>query len=193
MPAVHSAGIVVSRSDGQRNPGGLREHIDIGLPTELFDDSRYQARNWLGVVALVGIAGLGSTKRTRRDGAIRSAGPGLAAALAGGADIEEALGRLVVSSLGLVCGADFAKISVIDHGRLRTIAASSQLAASLDSVQHVAGHGPCLDAISGGSAVPAMIWSPMRVGRDSHRLLRPPACAASCARPSTHRVIPAEQ
>ncbi|UXA10395.1 GAF and ANTAR domain-containing protein [Mycobacterium sp. SMC-8] len=73
-------------------------------------------------------------------------------ALAGG-DIEEALGRLVVSSSPLVPGADFAKISVIDNGGLHTIVANTQLAASLDSVQQVAGHGPCLDAISAGVAV----------------------------------------
>ncbi|CAN3128615.1 GAF and ANTAR domain-containing protein [Mycobacterium sp. smrl_JER01] len=105
------------------------------------------------MVAVVGIADLWPVRRTRRDGPVQSSGPGLAAALAAGADIEEALGRLVVSSLELVSGADFAKISVIDRGRLRTVVASSQLAASLDSVQHVAGHGPCLDAISTRSPV----------------------------------------
>jgi transcriptional regulator with GAF, ATPase, and Fis domain len=48
----------------------------------------------------------------------------------------------------LVSGAGCAKISVIDNGRLCSIAATSQLTSSLDSAQQAAGHGPCLDAIT---------------------------------------------
>jgi hypothetical protein len=69
-------------------------------------------------------------------------------ALAGGASIGDVLTRLIAASVALVPGAGCAKISVIEHGRLCSIAATSQLTSSLDSAQQAAGQGPCLDAIS---------------------------------------------
>ncbi len=93
---------VTQRQKGQP-PGGIQEHIDFDLLTKLFDDSRFYARIGLGTVALVGIADLGPTRRTGRDGAIRSTGPGLAA-LAVSAEMKEALGRLVVPLWGWYLG-----------------------------------------------------------------------------------------
>ena len=72
----------------------------------------------------------------------------LADALDGGASIGDVLTTLISAAVALVSGASCAKISVIDDGRLCSIAATSQLASSLDSAQQAAGQGPCLDAIS---------------------------------------------
>lgn len=119
----------------------------------LFDQSRHSGRNGLGLVAVDGFVDHRPTRPARHDGTTQAAEPGTADALAGGAGIEETLSRLIASSLGLVPGADCAKVSVFEDGRLRTLVASSQLAASLDSAQQVAGHGPCLDAIRTRAAV----------------------------------------
>ena len=72
----------------------------------------------------------------------------LADALAGDASIADLLTTLLCASVALVPGAGCAKISVIDGGRLCSIAATSQPTSSLDSAQQAAGQGPCLDAIS---------------------------------------------
>jgi GAF domain-containing protein len=73
--------------------------------------------------------------------------------LASGAGIDDMLARLTSASLALISGADCAKISVIDNGRLCSIAATSQLTRSLDGAQQAAGHGPCLEAISARKAI----------------------------------------
>lgn len=72
----------------------------------------------------------------------------LAVALVGGAAVEEVLRKLTLAALVLVPSADCAKISVRDDSVLFSLAATSQLTASLDSAQQAAGHGPCLEAIS---------------------------------------------
>jgi hypothetical protein len=77
----------------------------------------------------------------------------VAGALAGGTSVDEVLTNLAAASLALVPGADCAKISVIDNGLLSSIATTSQLAASLDTAQQTARHGPCLEAISARKAV----------------------------------------
>lgn len=71
----------------------------------------------------------------------------LASALVAGAGIEDTLTKLTSASVALVPGADFAKISLVDDGQLRSIAATSELTALLDGAQRAAGQGPCLDAI----------------------------------------------
>lgn len=105
------------------------------------------------MVAIAGIAGLGPLRPTRHDRTAEPTRPSSAGTSLGGVGIEEALDRLIASSLALVPGADCAKVSVIDDGRLCAIVASSQLTASLDGAQHVARHGPCLEAISARAAV----------------------------------------
>jgi transcriptional regulator with GAF, ATPase, and Fis domain len=83
----------------------------------------------------------------RPDSAVQSRIAELAGALVGGADIEDVLIMVTFASVALVPGADFAKISAIDNGRLCSIAATSQLTAVLDGAQQAGGQGPCLDAI----------------------------------------------
>jgi transcriptional regulator with GAF, ATPase, and Fis domain len=77
----------------------------------------------------------------------------LAAALADGVAIDDMLTKLTSASLELVSGADCAKISLMDNGQLRSIAATSQLISSLDDAQQAARHGPCLEAISARNAI----------------------------------------
>lgn len=77
----------------------------------------------------------------------------LAGAMVGGAGIQDVLTKLTGASLALVPGADCAKISVIENGRLCSIAATSQLTSSLDSAQQAAGRGPRLEAITAHKAI----------------------------------------
>jgi transcriptional regulator with GAF, ATPase, and Fis domain len=91
--------------------------------------------------------------RERRDDAVQSRIAELAVALVGGAAIEDVLTKVACASVALVPGADFAKISVIDNGQLRSLAATSKLTALLDGAQRTAGQGPCLEAISAVKAV----------------------------------------
>jgi transcriptional regulator with GAF, ATPase, and Fis domain len=71
----------------------------------------------------------------------------LVSAFVRGAGIEETLTKLTSASVALVPGAEFAKISLIGNGHLRSITATSELIALLDGAQQAAGQGPCLDAV----------------------------------------------
>lgn len=62
--------------------------------------------------------------------------------------IEEVLRKLTLAALVLVPSADCAKISIVDDSVLFSLAATSQLTASLDRAQQAARQGPCLEAIS---------------------------------------------
>ena len=81
------------------------------------------------------------------DGAVQSTLAELVSALVRGAGIEEMLTKLTSASVALVPGAEFANISLISNGRLRSIAATSESIALLDGIQQAAGQGPCLDAV----------------------------------------------
>ncbi|WP_406816123.1 ANTAR domain-containing protein [Mycobacterium sp. M23085] len=91
--------------------------------------------------------------RARRDDAVQSRIAELADALVGGAPVADVLAKVACASIALVPGTDFAKISVIDNGQIRSLAATSSLTALLDTAQRTAGQGPCLDAISALKAV----------------------------------------
>jgi ANTAR domain/GAF domain len=64
-----------------------------------------------------------------------------------GAGSEVMLTKLTYASVALVPGAEFAKISLISNGHLRSIAATSDTIAVLDGAQQKDGLGPCLDAV----------------------------------------------
>lgn len=84
--------------------------------------------------------------------AVQSTIARLAGAMVGKAGVEDTLSKVTGASLALIPGADCAKISTIENGQLRSITATSKLTSSLDSAQQTAGHGPCLEAISGKKA-----------------------------------------
>ena len=71
----------------------------------------------------------------------------LVSALVRGAGMEEMLTKLTSASVALVPRAEFARISLIGNGHLRSIAATSESIALLDGAQRAAGQGPCLDAV----------------------------------------------
>ena len=85
--------------------------------------------------------------REYHDGTVQSTLAELVSALVRGAGIEEMLTKLTSASVALVPGAEFAKISLIGNGHLRSIAATSESIALLDCAQQAAGQGPCLDAV----------------------------------------------
>jgi transcriptional regulator with GAF, ATPase, and Fis domain len=89
----------------------------------------------------------------RHDEPVQSTLAVLARALARGAGIEEVLTKLTSASLALVPSADFAKVSIFDNNGLFSLAATSQLATSLDSAQQAARQGPCLEAIGAGKTI----------------------------------------
>jgi hypothetical protein len=85
--------------------------------------------------------------REYHDGTVQSTLAELVSALVRGAGIEEMLTKLTSASVALVPGAEFANISLISNGHLRSIAATSESIALLDGAQQAAGQGPCLDAV----------------------------------------------
>jgi transcriptional regulator with GAF, ATPase, and Fis domain len=111
---------------------------------------------WSGMTSALSIGYFPNSKRLTRDrgdDAVQSRIAELAVALVGGAAIEDVLTKVACASVAFVPGADLAKISVIDDGQLRSLAATSKLTALLDGTQRTAGQGPCLEAISALKAV----------------------------------------
>ena len=107
----------------------------------------------------------------------------LAGALAGGAGIEEVLTKLTLASLALMPSADYAKISIIDNNGLFTLAATSQLTTSLDTLSKRPVKAHASRRSAHGKRFAATIWRLMPAGRDLHRTLRPPGCTACCHLP----------
>lgn len=63
------------------------------------------------------------------------------------------LRRVVELAARLVPGADDVSITLIDHGRPRSVAFTGQLAAALDERQYADGFGPCMDAALTGQTI----------------------------------------
>ncbi|MDT5387439.1 MAG: hypothetical protein QOE04_1080 [Mycobacterium sp.] len=114
----------------------------------MFVDDPHLVRNGCGMAAVGQFADHKLLSHKRHDEPVQLTIAELAGALARGAGIEEVLTKLTLASLALVPSADYAKISIIDNNGLFSLAATSQLAASLDIAQQAARQGPCLEAIS---------------------------------------------
>jgi hypothetical protein len=110
-------------------------------------------RNGFAVAQLGYAADRERLNREPHDETVQSTIAKLVSALVRGADIEEMLTKLTSASVALVPGAELAKISLIDNGHLRSIAATSELIELLDGAQQSVGQGPCLDAINGREPV----------------------------------------
>lgn len=65
-------------------------------------------------------------------------------------NIDGALRLLVALARATVSGADGVSVSLLRHGRLRTVAASDQTIADMDGDQYTTGEGPCVDASEQG-------------------------------------------
>ncbi|WIX76711.1 GAF and ANTAR domain-containing protein [Amycolatopsis carbonis] len=63
-------------------------------------------------------------------------------------DVETTLAAIVKAAVDHVAGAEYAGISLVQDGRIRTVAPTSELVATVDEIQSRTGQGPCLDAIA---------------------------------------------
>lgn len=118
--------------------------------------------------------------RESHQGTIQSKIAELVSALVHGAGVEEMLTKLTSASVALVSGAEFAKISLVEDEHLRSLAATSELAALLDGAQQAAGQGPCLDAINA--------QKPVRCG-DLRTDVRWPRFASAATAAGVHSVL----
>jgi GAF domain-containing protein len=66
---------------------------------------------------------------------------------------EIALGKVVRVSQQAITGATEVSITMLDQGQPSTVASTGTLAYDLDQVQYGDGHGPCLDAATGGETL----------------------------------------
>jgi GAF domain-containing protein len=63
------------------------------------------------------------------------------------------LHRVAELAAQVVEGADDASVTLIEHGRFRTVSFSGPLAVALDERQYDKGFGPCMDAAASGSTI----------------------------------------
>ncbi|MEV6905244.1 GAF and ANTAR domain-containing protein [Amycolatopsis sp. NPDC051372] len=63
-------------------------------------------------------------------------------------DVETTLGAIVKAAVDHVDGAEYAGISLVEDGRIRAVAPTSEVVPMIDEIQHRTGQGPCLDAIA---------------------------------------------
>lgn len=63
------------------------------------------------------------------------------------ADVDRTVEHIVAAAAATVPGADEAGVSLLDDGRMRSVAPSSDVVAHLDQLQHRLHEGPCVDAI----------------------------------------------
>ncbi|WP_410665360.1 GAF and ANTAR domain-containing protein [Amycolatopsis sp. lyj-84] len=74
---------------------------------------------------------------------------GIARTLQSEPDVESTLAAIVKGAVDHVGGAEYAGISLVERGRkVRTVAPTDGLVATIDEVQYRTGQGPCLDAIA---------------------------------------------
>jgi GAF domain-containing protein len=64
-------------------------------------------------------------------------------------DLDKALFRLTSLATEMIPGCDVASVSLVDDGRLRTTAATEEVAHRLDELQYETQEGPCLGAATG--------------------------------------------
>jgi transcriptional regulator with GAF, ATPase, and Fis domain len=66
--------------------------------------------------------------------------------LEGEPDLQRTVQAIVAAAVETVPGVEHAGVSVLESGRLRTIASSSGLGVRLNKLEHRLGEGPCVDA-----------------------------------------------
>ncbi len=62
-------------------------------------------------------------------------------------DVDTTVAHIVAAAAGTVPGTDEAGVSLLDQGKMRSVAPSSDVVAYLDDWQHRLGEGPCVDAV----------------------------------------------
>lgn len=63
------------------------------------------------------------------------------------ADVDKTVARIVSVAATTVPGTEHAGVSLLESGRIRSVAPSSELVSRLDQLQHELGEGPCVDAV----------------------------------------------
>lgn len=89
---------------------------------------------------------------------------GLSHFLAVGENIDDTLARIATLSVAVIPHCDFAGVSLVESGGIRTVGHTTDLVKEIDEIQYETGQGPCLSAIeeprrSGGAAtyeIPSM-------------------------------------
>ncbi|MFD5247725.1 ANTAR domain-containing protein [Amycolatopsis sp. NPDC058340] len=71
----------------------------------------------------------------------------VARSLGGEPDLDHTLEGIVAAAMSTVDGVQYAGISLIDHGTLRSVAPSDGLVGKIDVAQYASGEGPCVDAV----------------------------------------------
>ncbi len=63
-------------------------------------------------------------------------------------DVEATIAAIVKAAVDHVAGAEHAGISLVERGRIRTVAPTDEVVVTIDNVQYRTGQGPCVDAIA---------------------------------------------
>ncbi|WIX79254.1 GAF and ANTAR domain-containing protein [Amycolatopsis carbonis] len=63
-------------------------------------------------------------------------------------DVDRTLAAIVKAAVDHVDGAEQAGISLVENGRIRTVAPTGEAVVTVDEIQYHTGQGPCLDAIA---------------------------------------------
>jgi len=63
------------------------------------------------------------------------------------ADVEGTVGHIVTAASASIQGTEYAGVSLLEGGEMRSIAPTNDVVAKLDRVQHELGEGPCVDAV----------------------------------------------
>ncbi|WP_409494567.1 GAF and ANTAR domain-containing protein [Amycolatopsis sp. cmx-11-12] len=63
-------------------------------------------------------------------------------------DVDTTLTAIVTAAVNQVTGTDCAGISLIERGKIRTVAPTDDVVTAIDEVQYRTGQGPCVDAIA---------------------------------------------
>ncbi|WP_410651479.1 GAF and ANTAR domain-containing protein [Amycolatopsis sp. cmx-4-54] len=62
-------------------------------------------------------------------------------------DLDTTLTAIVTAALNQVTGTDYAGISLIERGKIRTVAPTDEVVTAIDEIQYRTKQGPCVDAI----------------------------------------------
>jgi transcriptional regulator with GAF, ATPase, and Fis domain len=63
-------------------------------------------------------------------------------------DVDTTLSAIVKAAVDHLDGAEYAGISLVEQGQVRTVAPTEETVVAIDEVQYRTGQGPCLDAIA---------------------------------------------
>ncbi|GHH39463.1 GAF and ANTAR domain-containing protein [Lentzea cavernae] len=73
---------------------------------------------------------------------------GVARTLQAEPDVETTLSAIVKAAIDYVDGAEHAGVSLVERGRIRTVAPTSEIVRTIDQLQYDLREGPCVDAIA---------------------------------------------